>query len=379
MPLVQKRRVIWIVILCAVFANISTDCVAAVGTITEQANNPASIQRQKTTLTGAKGTGVEMEDAIRTSQGKVGITFADNTKVQVNENSKLVIDDFVYDPKNKDAGKLALNMAGGTVRYASGAIAHNNPNKVAINTPTATIAVRGTDFTATVDELGASTIILLPSCADKVKSVDQIDPKDKNCVTGIIDVITDAGMVTLDKPFQATRVDSRSQPPLKPTVLNLSLDAMNGLLILTPPPEIKRAQAEQRVASVSLLDQNFLKEADLGNVLVDQQKEIFKSKLAQNFLDQQFLENVLTLLNDQLKENLLKITDGLLPDYKSNTGVKVAVDETTVQLCRSDGSNQQCVSVNKAESGTIYQQQGNVTIKNRVNSGSGTLITLKQN
>ena len=320
-----------------------------------------------------------MEDAIKTSQGKVGITFADNTKVQVNENSKLVIDDFVYDPKNKDAGKLALNMAGGTVRYASGAIAHNNPNKVAINTPTATIAVRGTDFTATVDELGASTIILLPSCADKVKSVDQIDPKDKNCVTGIIDVITDAGMVTLDKPFQATRVDSRSQPPLKPTVLNLSLDAMNGLLILTPPPEIKRAQAEQRVASVSLLDQNFLKEADLGNVLVDQQKEIFKSKLAQNFLDQQFLENVLTLLNDQLKENLLKITDGLLPDYKSNTGVKVAVDETTVQLCRSDGSNQQCVSVNKAESGTIYQQQGNVTIKNRVNSGSGTLITLKQN
>jgi hypothetical protein len=219
----------------------------------------------------------------------------------------------------------------------------------------------------------------LPSCADKVKSVDQIDPKDKNCVTGIIDVITDAGMVTLDKPFQATRVDSRSQPPLKPTVLNLSLDAMNGLLILTPPPEIKRAQAEQRVASVSLLDQNFLKEADLGNVLADQQKEIFKSKLAQNFLDQQFLENVLTLLNDQLKENLLKITDGLLPDYKSNTGVKVAVDETTVQLCRSDGSNQQCVSVNKAESGTIYQQQGNVTIKNRVNSGSGTLITLKQN
>ena len=379
MPLVQKRRVIWIVILCAVFANISTDCVAAVGTITEQANNPASIQRQKTTLTGAKGTGVEMEDAIKTSQGKVGITFADNTKVQVNENSKLVIDDFVYDPKNKDAGKLALNMAGGTVRYASGAIAHNNPNKVAINTPTATIAVRGTDFTATVDELGASTIILLPSCADKVKSVDQIDPKDKNCVTGIIDVITDAGMVTLDKPFQATRVDSRSQPPLKPTVLNLSLDAMNGLLILTPPPEIKRAQAEQRVASVSLLDQNFLKEADLGNVLADQQKEIFKSKLAQNFLDQQFLENVLTLLNDQLKENLLKITDGLLPDYKSNTGVKVAVDETTVQLCRSDGSNQQCVSVNKAESGTIYQQQGNVTIKNRVNSGSGTLITLKQN
>ena len=81
---------------------------------------------------------MEMEDAVKTAQGKVGITFADDTKVQVNENSKLVIDDFVYDPKKPAAGKLALNMASGTVRYASGAIAHANPNKVAINTPTAT-------------------------------------------------------------------------------------------------------------------------------------------------------------------------------------------------------------------------------------------------
>ena len=379
MLLVQARRLIWIAILCVGFASISTTVEAAVGTITEQANNPASIQRSKTTLAGTIGTGVEMEDAVKTSQGKVGITFADETKVQINEGSRLVIDDFVYDPKNKGAGKLALNMASGTVRYASGAIAHNNPSKVAINTPTATIAVRGTDFTATVDELGASTIILLPSCADKIKSVDQLNPSDKNCVTGIIDVITDAGIVTLDKPFQATRVESRSTAPTKPITLNLSLDAMNGLLILSPPPEIKKAQQEAKSTTVSLLDQNFLKEADLGNVLADQQKEIFKSKLAQNFLDQQFLDNLLTMMNDQLNENFLKLADGLLPDYKASTGVKVAVDELSVQLCRSDGSNNQCVSVNKDENSTIYQQQGNVTVKNRVNAGNGTVITLRQN
>jgi len=371
---------LWITILCVVFASISMPCVAAVGTITEQANNPASIQRAKSTLSGTKGVGVEMEDAVKTSQGKVGITFADDTKVQVNENSKLVIDDFVYDPKNKGAGKLALNMAGGTVRYASGAIAKSNPSKVAINTPTATIAVRGTDFTATVDELGGSTVILLPSCADKIKSVDQLNPTDKNCVTGIIDVITDAGIVTLDKPFQATRVDSRSTPPTKPVTLNLSLDAMNGLLILSPPPELKKAQQDQKnAASASMLEQNFLKEADLGNVLADQQKEIFKSKLAQNFLEQAFLNNLLTLLNDQLNENLLKVADGLLPDYKATSGVKVSIDDLSVELCRNDGSNRQCVSVSKNENSTIIQQQGNITVKNRVNTGNGTLITLKQN
>lgn len=360
--------------------NTSTLSYSAIGTVTEQANTPASIQRKTQTLTGAKGTGVEMEDAVKTSQGKVGITFADDTKVQVNENSRLVIDDFVYDPKNKGAGKLALNMASGTVRYASGAIAKNNPSKVAINTPTATIAVRGTDFTATVDELGASTIILLPSCVDTIKSIDQLDKNDKNCKVGIIDVITDSGTVTLDQAFQATKVESRSQAPTKPVTLSLSLDAMNGLLILTPPPEIKKAQQEAKsTTAANFLDQNFLKEADLGNVLADQQKEIFKSKLAQNFLDQQFLNNLLTLLNDQLNENFLKIADGLLPDYKPNSGVKVSVDEMAVSLCRSDGSNNQCVSVNKAENSTVFQQQGNIIVKNRVNAGNGTVITLKQN
>ena len=371
---------IWMVELFVLLLSISLNSNAAIGTITEQANNPASIQRSKTTLTGTKGTGVEMEDAVKTSQGKVGITFADDTRVQVNENSKLVIDDFVYDPKKPAAGKLALNMAGGTVRYASGAIAHNNPSKVAINTPTATIAVRGTDFTATVDELGASTIILLPSCADRVKSVDQLSTNDKNCVTGIIDVITDAGMVTLDKPFQATRVESRGTAPLKPTVLNLSVDAMNGLLILTPPPEIKKAQAEQKIEKVSLLDQTFLKEADLGNVLADQQKEIFKNRLAQNFLDQQFLANILAMLNDQLNENLLAYNQNtLLPDYKASMGIKVAVDDLGVTLLRDNGSDQASVTVPKTENATITMTQGSISIKNRINGGNNTIITLKQN
>ena len=65
-----------------------TQSYAGIGTITEQINAAPSIQRKSQTLTGAKGTGVEMNDAVRTAQGKVGITFDDNTKVQVNENSK---------------------------------------------------------------------------------------------------------------------------------------------------------------------------------------------------------------------------------------------------------------------------------------------------
>jgi len=366
----------WTAPLFALLLSISVTCDAAIGTITEQINSPASIQRSKTTLTGTKGTGVEMEDAVKTAQGKVGITFADDTRVQVNENSKLVIDEFVYDPKAK-TGKLALNMASGTVRYASGAIAHNNPNKVAINTPTATIAVRGTDFTATVDELGASTVILLPSCPTGYVDVA------RDCKTGIIDVITDAGLVTLNQPFQATKVESRSLAPTKPVTISLSLDAMNNLLILTPPPELKKAIAEQRTDNrVTALSQDFLKEADLSNVLADQQRQLLQTKLQQNFLDQDFLTNILTILNEQLAAdlNLLNNTSkGLLPDYKASSGVVATVDDLSVTLSRNDGSNMQSVTVGKTDNATVYQTQGSITIKNRVNTGGTTVITLKQN
>ena len=126
-----------------------TSTQAAVGTITSQQHDPATIERNKNKIDGKKGTGVEMQDLLKTGEGKLGITFVDNTTVQMTENSKLIIDEFVYDPNQKDAGKLAIKITSGTARYASGQIAKNDPSKVKIKTQTATETVLGTDFNAT--------------------------------------------------------------------------------------------------------------------------------------------------------------------------------------------------------------------------------------
>ena len=363
-------------ILFALLLSIYTNCDAAIGTITQQENTPPSIQRSKTTLTGAKGTGVEMQDEVRTARGKAGITFQDNTTVQVNENSRLVIDDFVYDPKKPQAGKLALNMASGTVRYASGAIAKNDPSKVAINTPTATIAVRGTDFTATVDELGASTIILLPSCPFGWRDIE------RDCKTGAIDVMNDAGVVSLTKPFQATRVDTRGTLPTKPTVINLSIDAINNMLIVAPPKEFKNDTTTTKIQMKGALDVDFLKETGLANALDAQQKDLYQDKLSTNLLNQDFLANILDIINAQLAAQLNLLNTqrgGLLPDYVATSGIIAEVDDTSVTLSRSDGSNMQSVTVPKNQNSTIYQTQGVLEFKNRVNTGGTTTITLKQN
>jgi hypothetical protein len=315
-----------------------------------------------------------MLDEVRTTRGKAGITFADNTQVQVNENSRLVIDDFVYDPKKPAAGKLALNMASGTVRYASGAIAKNDPSKVSINTPTATIAVRGTDFTATVDELGASTVILLPSCPFGWRDVE------RDCKTGEIVVSNDAGSVILNRPYQATKVDTRGMLPSKPVVLNLSIDAINNMLIVAPPRELLENR-ETRISAKGALDVDFLKETGLINAF-DAQEPAFKDTLGTNLLDQDFLINVLDIINAQMAAqlNLLNTTSsGLLPDYTTISGIIAAVDDNTVTLSRDDSSNIQSVTVPKNQNTTIYQTQGVLDFKNRVNTGGSTIITLKQN
>ena len=372
----------WHIISTVILLSISGLSYSAIGTVTEQVNTPPSIQRKNQTLTGAKGTGVEMADAVRTAQGKVGITFDDNTKVQVNENSKLVIDDFVYDPK-KGTGKLSLNMAMGTVRYASGQIAKNSPQSVGINTPSATVSVRGTDFTATVDELGRSTFILLPSCpSDRLtRTVSDIE---SNCKVGEIVVESDAGFVVLNQPFQATKVDSRGTPPSPPVILKLSEGAINNMLIVAPPKEMNQ-QAEKtntRLEMKNALDMDFLKEQGLANALDEQQKEMYQDKLARNFLDQNFLANILDILDSMMKAqlNLLNTTSNkLLPDYNALTGVVVDVQEPKITLARDDGSNVMSVTVPTSQSTTMYFTQGAMdTIKNRVNSGGSTIITLIQ-
>jgi hypothetical protein len=365
---------LWLTIIFTSLLSISSS-YAAIGTVTEQVNTPPSIQRANSTLTGAKGTKVEMNDAVKTQSGKVGITFEDDTKVQVNENSKLVIDDFVYDPKSK-TGKLGAKIALGTVRYTSGQIAHNSPKNVALNTPTATISVRGTDFTASVDELGQSTIILLPSCPTdrRTRSIKDIE---SNCKVGEISVETDAGIVILNQAFQATKVASRGMPPTKPITLNLSENAIESLLISTPE-ELKSNKQDQRQTMRGPLDVDFLKEQGLTNALDDSAKQFFQDKLSRNFLDSNFLANMFDLVGNGLNEKFLEEVDSMLPDYKKSSGIIVTKDDPTVTLCRDNGSDQMCVTTPQTQNSTLFMTQNNIEFKNRVNQGGNTIITLTQ-
>jgi len=201
---------------------------AEIGSVTE-ASGTAIIKRGKDTIQIAKGTLIETNDKIETKNGKVKIVFKDDTNVTVTESSSLVIDDFVYDPKS-GAGKLGLKAAAGTVRYVSGSIA-KDPKNVKINTPTAAIAVRGTDFVMAVSETGASMIMLMPRC-----EIEQnVNLKGLTCGSGAIDVETPAGIVKLNRPYQATLVETLNGMPSPAVVVALNGMAIGNNLMINPP------------------------------------------------------------------------------------------------------------------------------------------------
>lgn len=229
-------------VMLAFLLTIISPSWAGIGVVAEVKGSSCEIQRNKAKLPGNKGAEIETMDTYVTGACSANITFKDDTKVKVTENSRLLIDDFVYDPKKSDAGKLGIKAAMGTVRYASGQIAKNNPQAVDVKTPTASIAVRGTDFTMTVDETGESLIVLLPSCkTEEEKKKYEMD--EQRCKVGKIDVTTMAGSVSLDRAFEGTYVASSSQPPTPPVVMNITEGKISNNLIIVKPQEIQRAIA----------------------------------------------------------------------------------------------------------------------------------------
>jgi hypothetical protein len=298
---------------------LATNSFATIGEVSISTGS-AVIDRQD----GNKGITVEKEldvlsyDTIKTGDGKVGIKFIDDTRVDVTEHSKLVIDEFVYDPNTK-TGSLSLKASLGTVRYASGQIAKNSKQNVKISTPTATIAVRGTDFAMTVNEIGGSTIVLLPSCDG-----------NGNCYVGEIEVQTDAGFVIMNQAFQATQVDTMESKPLKPVLLDLDIDMINNLLIVSQPKEIETAVEEEKLKAVAnALDLDFLKFDDLEVDLLEVEEEEFTG-LDVDFLDQDFLVDILDQLNKQLAVQMTSEFD------KNKNKKKAGQDEFGIILLDED-------------------------------------------
>ena len=268
----------WLLILLPAFV------FADIGAISEiKGNGEILRENQSDKLLAELALNIFSNDDIRTGNGRIAIQFIDDSVIRLTEHSKVIIDKFVFDP-NPEKSMLALNFVKGTGRFVTGKLKRIKKENIKIRTNSATIGIRGTDFTVTVDEIGRSLVILLPN-PDGTSS-------------GEITVETFAGVVVMNQPFQATMVTVAESAPTKPVVLeNLTLDFIDNMLIVNPPEETEKAVAEQN-ASNNLLDTDLLENEIDKDYLDEEFEEV--DRLDIDLLNVDFLTDLLNIIDDSV-------------------------------------------------------------------------------
>jgi len=306
-------------------------------------------------------------DDVQTRAGRIGITFLDNSTVKLTEHSSLVIDEYIYDP-NPNKSKMALNFASGTIRFISGNL---NKNNISLKTPTADIAVRGTDFTCTVDETGRSLIILLPN--------EFGDP------SGEIVVSTAMGEVILNQPYQATTTSVYESTPTKPVKLAIDLNFIDNLLIISPPKEELSLEEENILKTADYLEFNDLDVDFLEEDLLEEDPDFEFTELDIDYLNVNFLEDlldILDLLEEEEETELLAQVSGV--DIQGTkigqdleTNITTIIDGDAVRIMRKVTQNAELV-LNSDQAYTVILIQDGVSRTVKVNGGSNSNITIIQ-
>ncbi|HZL31902.1 MAG TPA: FecR domain-containing protein [Pseudolabrys sp.] len=101
----------------------------------------ATIIRNGVAITPHVGDAVLKGDVLQTVTGALGVTFNDGSTLNLTANSRMVVNEFVYQPNGAQNSQL-LNLVQGSLTFISGEVAHTGNMK--IGTPVATMGIRGT-------------------------------------------------------------------------------------------------------------------------------------------------------------------------------------------------------------------------------------------
>jgi len=347
---------------------------ADIGEITELRGSGAVIRDD--TVPAFLEQDIQQMDDVRTANGRLGITFIDDSQVRLTEHSKLIIDEVIFDP-DPNKSKMAMNFASGTARFITGKIGQINKQNINISTPTAQIAIRGTDFTVTVDEFGRSLVILLPDA--------------EGLPSGEIVVSTAMGSTVLNKPYQSTVTTVWEQAPSKSVILDLTLDLIDNLLIVSPPKKNEKIEQTEGSdgsgdSSTNILDVDYLAygELEIDYLAYD---DLEFSELDIEYLDIDFLEDLLEVIEeldaltaeDQLSASVFSPINIQGTEYGNDPTTQITTfgDAETVTLIRQVNQFVQ-LDLNGQTAYNIIIEQDGKAYNVILNSGSDTTITIRQ-
>jgi hypothetical protein len=120
-------------------------------------NGEAFIQRDGTKISVTLGIKLQEKDTIITSQkAKVQVIFSDETIITIGKNSNFSINEFLFEEDTEPVAKFS--MLKGAMRTITGKIGKIAPEKFTVKAKTATIGIRGTNFTVNIEEDGTTNV-----------------------------------------------------------------------------------------------------------------------------------------------------------------------------------------------------------------------------
>ena len=176
---------------------------------------PAKVIGQVTKLTGSAtairngvsislnvGDNVHKGDVVQSgSDSSLGITFIDGTVFGLSSNARMVLNEMIYNPAGSNNASL-LTLVQGTISFVAGATAKNGDMKV--ETPTATMGIRGTAVLVEID-----FDIPQPGVAPPVSFRILVEPNGTTGEYVLLDKLTLLPIATVNQPGTQTIVNGQ--------------------------------------------------------------------------------------------------------------------------------------------------------------------------
>ncbi|MEQ8604225.1 MAG: LamG-like jellyroll fold domain-containing protein [Marivibrio sp.] len=170
-----------------------------IGTVTETTGTVVVVRADGRTVAAEAGLPVYQDDQVETAPGgAVGMRFEDGSTFSLGADARVVLDALIYDPGADSS--MTLNLVKGSFSFVSGQIAKSGDENMQINTPVATIGVRGTAGAGDENE-----VVLLPE-----------EGPDGQPQLGEISFRTQGGETILNQPYQGTSANSPFDAPSTP-------------------------------------------------------------------------------------------------------------------------------------------------------------------
>lgn len=177
------------------------------------------------------------------------LLLLDRTSFTVGANAQVRIDRFVYDP-DRNASSVGASVAKGAFRFMSGQSLKNSDTRSSVNTPVASIGIRGTVFEGVVGQEAIDIVLDEPNVTESF----QQDPVNASLIVlrgpgrdaqgvqrGAIDVTVGDRVIPIEDAGLALFVPGPGQDPIGPFVISpRGTQMLRSLLGPRPLPQQDR-------------------------------------------------------------------------------------------------------------------------------------------